>query len=478
MAYSFRFRRRSIPIIVLGLFLLYTFRDSNRFSLTPNVSHPTTEDHGRFWSSFHELLEAAEPKCKSPERIVDHPEAIGFKPDEVHKLTLPEHIKVETEDREVLKKAHSLFMQVLSSVTSPRLAYRKGTRGIVSTAGGSQLPVFVTSLHMIRRTGSKLPVELFVADASEYDEYVCEELFPTLNARCVVLDDILQSSPLREGLKKYQFKIFSLLFSSFEDVMFLDADAFPMSNPDLLFTSEPFKSKGMIIWPDFWQVTFHPSFFEITSQPVPTSFRHSSTESGQFIVSKKTHEQVLLLSTYYNFYGPSHYYPLLSQGHPGEGDKETFVPPALILNKPYYAVSTGPAVFGYDDGNGGWRGGVMMQINPIWDSKLAPGEVYAWTDKPNAPPNSFLTCHANLPKIEPQEAFGENGLVWTADGKPKRMWGSAENMIDRIGIDIEAQLWVELKNTACKLEGNWGPWEGKPRLCGKIKQFIHDMKGH
>ncbi|KAK2733643.1 hypothetical protein FQN55_003281 [Onygenales sp. PD_40] len=480
MAHGPRYRR-SFPLVLIALFLYFTLRRAVSSPAAPSAAVqssgdvPTTRDHGKFWSGFHEILKAAEPRCKTPTRLEDHPAAIGFKPDQVDHVTLPEHIVVEAEDRAILKKAHTRFTSLLSSSNAPKLRYKPGTRGIVSTAGGDYLPVLVTSLHMLRKTGSDLPVEIFVADASEYDEYVCEALLPSLNAKCVILADILDYSPLDEGLKKYQFKIFSLLFSSFEQVLFLDADAFPMHEPTKLFTSEPFISTGLVTWPDFWQVTYHPSFFDVSSQSVPAGFRHASTESGQVLVSKKTHAQMLLLSTYYNFYGPSHYYLLLSQGHPGEGDKETFIAPAMILDLPFYAVSTGPAVFGYRKPDGSWEGGVILQTDPVWDSKLEKGQVFGWGGKPNAPSHSFITCHANLPKLDPITAFGENGLAWTPEGKPHRMWGSADEMIDKVGFDIERRLWTELKTTACELEGNFRPWDDKPKLCEKIGKFISDM---
>lgn len=474
MNQSTRYRRRAILLILIVAIVCLSFR-KDPFSIPTPRGPPTASEHGQFWTGFYNILKSSAPDCNSPTRVEDHPEAIGFKPDALDHIILPEHIKVEPEDKEKLKKAHSHFVDAVSVPNAPRLAYQPGSRGIVSTAGGAYLPVFVTSLHMLRKTGSTLPVEIFVADASEYDAFICGSLLPSLNARCIVLDDILAHSPLAEGLKKYQFKIFSLLFSSFEEVLFLDADAFPMHDPAHLFASEPFTSSGLITWPDFWQVTYHPSFFEVSSQELPSTFRYASTESGQLIVSKRSHAKMLLLSAYYNFYGPTHYYPLLSQGHPGEGDKETFIAPSLILGLPFYAVSTGPAVFGYKTADGGWEGGVIMQTSPIWDSKIPEGESFGWGGKPNAPPESFLTCHANLPKLDPISVFGEGGLAWDPEGKPRRMWGSAEEMIKRVGYDIERDLWGAVEATSCELEGKYEPWDNMPKLCDKIHKFITDM---
>lgn len=52
-----------------------------------------------------------------------------------------------------------------------------GTKGIVSTAGGTY-PILVISLRMLRRTGSTLPIEIFLADEDEYEEYICDVVLP------------------------------------------------------------------------------------------------------------------------------------------------------------------------------------------------------------------------------------------------------------------------------------------------------------
>ncbi|KAI1914775.1 mannosyltransferase [Ophidiomyces ophidiicola] len=477
MGQSPRFFRRSLALLAAVALLFFTLRHGFAPQYLGRSSAPSIDSHGHFWLHFHRILKAAAPDCKSPRRIEDHPKAIGFRPDATSNVTLPQHIVVDKEDLEKLTNAHERLMTLLSAPSSPKLAYHPRSKGIVTTAGGSFLPVVVTSLHMLRQTGSTLPLEIFIADPSEHDAYICDSLLPTLNARCITLSDILAYSPLAAGLKKYQFKIFALLFSSFEDVLFLDADAFPIRDPTPLFSSEPFASHGLVTWPDFWQVTYHPAFFNITAQDLPTGFDYASTESGQLLVSKKSHGKMLLLSAYYNFYGPSHYYPLLSQGHPGEGDKETFIPPARILNLPFYPVSTGPAVLGYRKHDGQWEGGVIMQASPTWDFKQPKGHFAGWRDKPRAPPESFLTCHANLPKLEPIGVFGDKGLAWSKDRRPQRMWGSARDIANQVGHDMERHLWIALGATACDLEGQFKPWQGKPKLCATIKKFIVDMEG-
>ncbi|RMJ24602.1 Alpha-1,2-mannosyltransferase [Aspergillus sp. HF37] len=81
-------------------------------------------------------------------------------------------------------------------------------------------------------------MEVFLADWGEYEDHICDVVLPSLNARCVVLADHLGAAPDVKKIEKYQFKLFAMLLSSFEEVLFLDADAFPLMKPEDMFTSE------------------------------------------------------------------------------------------------------------------------------------------------------------------------------------------------------------------------------------------------
>ena len=315
-----------------------------------------------------------------------------------------------------MRKSHQALVEQAGNISLPCVP---GTRGIVSTAGESHLPVFIISLRMLRRTGSNLPVELFLRSSREYDRYLCEELLPSLNARCVIFDELLGGGKrgMSFVLEKYQYKIFSVLLSSFERVLLLDADDFPVKAPDPLFDSEPFQSYGLVTWPDFWISTASTKFYAIQGTTAPPTNLRPSTESGQVLVDKRTHAAALLVAAYYNYYGPTHYYPLLTQGGPGEGDKETFLAGAAAVGAAFYQVSEPVSILGYDEHHE-LHGVAMLQHDPVDDYNGAP--------KP-AP----FTVHANFPKLDPNSLFGSGSpcLLYTSpsprDGLLSRMPSSA-----------------------------------------------------
>ncbi|CAI7567636.1 unnamed protein product [Penicillium pancosmium] len=470
--------RSLLAAILLASFLVWSF---SRYTSAPTldfgrtVPNLTTAQQS-FWRSLHTLLEQHGPDTNPLVEDVKAPTE-GFNADDDTKPR-PDYVLVAREDVDTMREAHSNFLNALKSKpessaksSNLHLQYIPGTKGIVSTAGGSYLPVLVISLRMLRRTGSKLPMEVFLADGEEYEEYICDVVLPSLNARCIILSTILDASSSSSSsslpaakITKYQFKPFAMLFSSFEEILFLDADAFPLTPPEKIFTSDPFKTTGMITWPDFWSSSVSPTFYEIIGLPTPPAMNlRASTESGEFMLSKRTHSLTLILATYYNYYGPSHYWPLLSQGAAGEGDKETFVAAAMALDEPFYQVSQAICALGHRTAGGsGMAGSAMAQFDPMQDyarrsAREGKGMVSGGGNKPDV-----FFIHANFPKFNPATIFQsghEVQPVFDDEGAYTRAWTIPEDVIASLrlngnsGKDVEKAFWEEILWTACELEG-------------------------
>lgn len=145
----------------------------------------------------------------------------------------------------ITKAAHELVVTVIPDYAALG-NYEVGSRGIVTVGGGNFNPVVLVTIRMLRKKGSILPVEVFIPEHDKFDPYFCNTVLPTLNARCI-------TRPKFDEVKiwKYQYKAFALLFNSFEDVLFIDADSIPIIDPSEYFISEPFISTGLVTWPDF-----------------------------------------------------------------------------------------------------------------------------------------------------------------------------------------------------------------------------------
>lgn len=430
-------------------------------------SESLLEQQQNFWQLIHSHILDNEPQCDP----VNHSElgdlAIGFDPAN-EPPSRPDRLNLTEFQTQELRRQHRSFTSTIQRAQYA-LPFNVNTRGIVTTAGGKYLPVAVVSLSMLRETGCELPVEVFLATQDEWDEEICGNIFPQLNARCVVLAEIFDPLRLHTtlGIDKYQYKVMSLVFSSFEEVLFLDSDCFPIYDPTEHFDSAPFTDTGMILWPDFWYPTESPSYFEIAEIPTPDVKLRSSTESGELLYSKSKHTESLLLAIYYNFYGPDFYYPLQSQGAPGEGDKETFRWSAVALEENFYSVRQGVKAMGYIASNGDWRGSAMVQYDAVQDH--ARGD----TDDHVRP----MWMHVNFPKIDPGQiflltSFGATGPTHDSDGTMRRIWYSTEEeSVAFFGYDVERRLWKVVKDIACDYEGKIMAWQGLHDVCKHATEY-------
>ncbi|KAL5049959.1 hypothetical protein BDW71DRAFT_140140 [Aspergillus fruticulosus] len=463
-------RRRAFIATFIAVFILldafYFWHKHSQFVL------PISEQRLQLWQHLHPLLERHTPKCPAPTQH-DGPGVVRF--DAINEIPRKNFITNADEIEQPMQEAHDGFVKDMRKLKVPR-SYVPETKGIVSSAGGTYLPTFVVSLKLLRRTGTTLPVELFLKDQSEYEPYICDVVLPPLNVKCLVLSDIMKTQEPRPNsnqkeISGFQLKAFAMLFSSFEAFLWLDADCVPLHDAVPLLTSAPFTTTGLVTWPDFFANTAAPVYFNISGQSEPPSTTRQSSESGMILFNKKAHFQTLLLSAYYNYHGPDYYYPLLDQGAPGAGDKDTFLHAATALNAPFYAVSESVI----DLGNiTPWNDKVAInagyiQADPIQDYALTSAGKWRVTDPTVAKAPRAFFIHAGAPEFNPgNELMGEK--LRGFDGNPTRLWTYPESAMRRLGFDAERMFWEEVRDVACSLEDVFESWSRKRRICEKVKR--------
>ena len=210
----------------------------------------------RFWERTSKALLLAKPQVSLPdehiEALINNYGSVGKSIQ--HRQDL---IKLSDEDVESLRQSHAKFVDKISLLAED-LPYERGTQGIVTTAAGEFVPILVVSLRMLRRTGSKIPVHVFMESNEVYENDVCERILPSLNATCFLMSDVLDEVPQKLPITKYQLKVFAMLFSPFDEVLMLDADNLAIEQPDHLLNSEPFTSMGFVSWPDYVRAHHSP----------------------------------------------------------------------------------------------------------------------------------------------------------------------------------------------------------------------------
>ena len=330
-----RWRNIIIPAVVFSLLLILSRSVNNRyidnkwsaaiFSHAPTTTSPSYEEplypitaHA-LWNDLLRLLEDAAPHTFSKPLVDVGIVSEPFK--SAPNVALMDQTQMYPQDILKMARAHHVFTSQLPTRLATHLAQqhapliRSVRRGIVMLAGGEYMPTAITSIRMLRRSRSMLPIELWMSSKEEYEPQLCDEILPSFDVTCRLLSDVFHNAPIRQSqaIAGFQYKIFAILFSSFDEVLFLDADVVAIQNPDGLFDSVPFREKGMITWPDLWATSVSPIFYLVTGQTEPPLVGdRASTESGQLMVNKRTHLETLLVASYYNYWA-DWYYVLLCQ---------------------------------------------------------------------------------------------------------------------------------------------------------------------
>lgn len=488
MRYKLRITR-VLSLIALLLLILYLYA-SNRipsslgerlFKSNQNVSYhdqpnsepgspPLSNSVQSLWSHWSKIIHDDGPRTPHI-TLSGNAQPVGILPSDQSPRENPANLVLNSEaDIESLRLSHAAFLETLQAGNIVGNIFN-GT-GIVTVGGGEYFGPAIIGLHMLRKTGSTLPVEIFVADTSEYETVLCEDYLPRYGARCVVLSEFLQNgNVLAHNFKvtHYQLKSLAMLFSSFAEILYLDSDSIPLLEPATeMFSTEPYLSTGLVIWPDFWIATESPFYYTISGLPAfPSNLPKSSSEAGQLLMNKKTHLRTLLLAIYYNIYGPDYYYPLLSQGVIGQGDKETFMAAALVVGDSYYRVKTAVAAIGRHVEDE-FKGSGMIQHHPSDDVQFAGTQKTDNITKRAAMVRPAFV-HANTPKMNAGHLVDE-GDLFTVGQKRLRLWGSKEDQERRFGHDLEKVVWELLVKTGCELENVVKEWKWRERLCARLEE--------
>lgn len=450
------------------------------------------KDAGAFWARWSRAIYDARPT--TPKIVLTGKAPTQSPPGgEYIRKPIRNHIRNPENEIKTLQEAHGQFVNTLEKEL--RLDQRNSTtrrwkgsnifkgRGIVMVGGGEYFGPAIIGLQMLRKTGSTLPVEVFVPDDTEYEEEVCENYLKKLNAKCVVLSHILDQSPLKAGraddadmkVTHYQLKSLAALLSSFSDVLLLDSDSIPLFDPaQHIFDSEPYKSRGMLIWPDFWRATESPKFWTIAGRTeFPTDLPYTASEAGELAINKATHLAPLLLAAYYNVWGPDYYWPMLSQGALGQGDKETFLAATVVLNATYYRIKTPAGKLGRHDGITDKTTGLVQH--------LPSDDHHYYSGTSSSPPSHksirAMFLHSNTPKMNAGHLVDEGDLVSFNGDNRLRLFGKKEDMMKQFGTDVERSIWDLLVQTGCELQDVIEEWKERERMCERLEQHYQAVFG-
>lgn len=213
-------------------------------------------------------------------------------------------------------------------------------RGIVIPAGGLRyLPGAYVAAAMLRRLGCALPIELWHMGNAEMPTAFREPL-RGLGVDIVDALEVRREHPAR-CLGGYELKAYALVYTRFTEVLLLDADNVPVTDPSFLFETPELVGRGVIFWPDYGMSRpalatgalsrTHP-IWALTG----VAFRGDrELESGQICVDRKRCLRELVLALWLNEHSDFWYRYLW-------GDKDTFHIAFRKLEREWAMPARGP----------------------------------------------------------------------------------------------------------------------------------------
>lgn len=187
-------------------------------------------------------------------------------------------------------------------------------KGIVICGGGTKYyPSLYVNIRMLRLLGCHLPVEVYYIGEAEMDDTMISILESIGNTKCINGKTLEDKYPIRiHG--GWESKVYSIINSSFEEVLFMDADNTPLVNPEYLFDEKKYLDLGAILWPDYESWKHDENLWKILGIKYRKELQ---IESGQVLINKKKSWHQINAAKYfcdYSDYYFKHFY----------GDKEAF----------------------------------------------------------------------------------------------------------------------------------------------------------
>lgn len=338
--------------------------------------------------------------------------------------------KVESKSVHFIRAHMERFLQK-NIALSYNITYFPQNKGVVIVGGADKKyrTSYWVCIHSIRRTGSRLPIELWFPEKEMPSTNELRVLEEELLVSVRSFSEIWGGSFYSNGLpKNYQLKIYAIVFSSFNEVLYLDADNVAINLLDSIFSEASYVKHGSLFWQDYWYSSADPSCKDIFGT---SSIVKETHESGQMLINKFKIWPALVLAIYMT-YNSEIFYPLTC-GFLGYGDKEILPFALRKLKISYGLVKFGPDHVGVFGQNG----------ESITDDVF--GNTMLQFDNSGQP----LFLHANLGKWS--TFVPTNVINYVRRWQASVLYGkNITNILKEIaGVDLEIWIYKLISENAC-----------------------------
>jgi hypothetical protein len=202
-----------------------------------------------------------------------------------------------------VQRAHRIMMD---GAIASRPDYPDGRyvgRGIVMAGGGKYWVSSYVSAMMARDV-CHLPIQVwYLGDRGEGDLRF-QTALAEHGIECIDADKVRREHPHRI-LNGFELKLFSSLYSPFEEVLYLDADNYPIHDPSMLFDDRQYQKSGGIFWPDLPMTNKWTNW---SRAGVAKYGPDCGWETGQFVLHKRKAWPIIQLSRWFDEHSDFYYH--------------------------------------------------------------------------------------------------------------------------------------------------------------------------
>ena len=164
--------------------------------------------------------------------------------------------------------------------------------GVVYVGGGKYWPMIVAGIRLLRHVGCTLPVEIWYRGK-------CEEVFPEdvegLNVRLCDVDTMGQvfgDSRIPTGFVckgGWEAKLYAIYHTNFDRILFLDADAYCVQNPEPMF--DELRGSSFIYWRDLHAQDNIVKWEEVYPSAIPENV--PPVQGGQLLIDRNKAQRLI-----------------------------------------------------------------------------------------------------------------------------------------------------------------------------------------
>jgi len=191
----------------------------------------------------------------------------------------------------VTREAHLILTDRFLANMPPYLPGRFSGRGAVISGGGAYEASTYVACRMLRHVGWEHPIQVWHRGV---DEPISKRV-RRLPGVEVIDTDSLPAWKDRRTHGGWESKLFAVINSPFEEVLMIDADSYPIYNPDECFTMEN-NPRGLVTWPDVPAGDANPQWASYGLEPDGKL----ALNGGYYVATKRLAWSVLQLAQHYD----------------------------------------------------------------------------------------------------------------------------------------------------------------------------------